>query len=91
MKRTSAVLLCLSLLSIAGVLFTSNHSPTQPPIAKKVTQWEYKFVLGLDLIDDKDKGVDYLESAVKGLNKLGDEGWELAAKDGTHYIFKRLK
>jgi hypothetical protein len=47
-------------------------------------QWEYRVVTRAQLLDLGKKDL------VAGLNKLGDEGWELAAFDSA-YIFKRAK
>src|SRR5262249_7112042 len=46
-------------------------------------RWEYKTASGADL---RKLGQDDMEA---GLNKLGDEGWELVGITKTFYIFKR--
>ena len=54
------------------------------PKPEPETRWEYRVVTKEQLLDLGNKDL------VAGLNKLGDEGWELAAVESA-YIFKRPK
>jgi hypothetical protein len=89
MKGPSALILGLGLLVAVGMLLTSHRSPAGPAIPKNVVKWEYKVVKGDDLPVPEEE--DYLKSCMKGLNKLGDEGWEMAAASNGWLVFKRQK
>jgi hypothetical protein len=52
--------------------------------AEAMPQWEYQVLTKAQILDLGKKDL------AAGLNKLGDEGWELAAFDNA-YIFKRPK
>ena len=54
------------------------------PKAEAVLRWEYRVFTKQQILDLGNKDL------AAGLNKLGDEGWELAGIDGQ-YIFKRFK
>jgi hypothetical protein len=92
--------LAMILSGIVVVLLASNPSPAQknsPPKPQRV-QWEYR-VLSEDEIDklggyDREKTAYDKKFFEAGLNKLGEEGWELVqAGRGTSltYFFKRQK
>jgi hypothetical protein len=73
----------LLVLGVAGVA-------AQPPVvlaperSDLAPQWEYRVLTKAQILD---LGKNDLAT---GLNKLGSDGWELAAVDGA-YIFKRLR
>ncbi len=88
MKGISAFLLSLGLLVAAGMLFTTHRSPAAPVTSKTTVKWEYKIVMAADIVEEEE---DDVKALVKALNKLGDEGWELAVLSHGHFLFKRLK
>jgi hypothetical protein len=77
----SAISAAVKLLAIAVVSGASQAAAQSP---EPTLQWEYR-VLSKAQILNLGK-----QDLAAGLNKLGDEGWELAAFDAA-YIFKRPK
>jgi hypothetical protein len=71
----------IRLLQLAVVVSASQLTAraAEPP-----AQWEYQVLTKAQLFDLGNKDL------ATGLNKLGNEGWELAAIDSA-YIFKRPK
>jgi hypothetical protein len=89
MKGLSAFLLSLGLLVAAGMLFTTHRSPAAPAPSKTAVRWEYKLVTEEDIAG---KEGDSHTILAKVLNKLGEEGWELAASGpGCHYMKRLIK
>jgi hypothetical protein len=76
-----AISTALKLLAISVVAAASQLTARS---ADSTPQWEYRVLTRAQLLD---LGKQDLAA---GLNKLGDEGWELAAFDSA-YIFKRPK
>jgi hypothetical protein len=70
------------LFALAGSAVPAAAAPEEPPDA--VPRWEYR-VLTRDQVTELGK-----KDLAAGLNRLGDDGWELTAID-TAYIFKRPK
>jgi hypothetical protein len=70
-------------VALLAVAIASVSTSAQAP-PEGVICWEYR-VLTKEQVLDLGK-----QDLAAGLNKLGDEGWELAAVDGK-YVFKRLK
>src|SRR5947209_863032 len=79
--------------------FGSNSAAAVPAPGPGGFKWEYKVLSESDLVDAND-----VKTLEVGLNKLGDEGWELVAiraspgstptakkNNPTLYVFKRLK
>jgi hypothetical protein len=77
----TAISTAVKLLAIAVVGGTSQLAARS---SESTNQWEYRVLTKAQVLD-----LGKTDLAV-GLNKLGDEGWELAAID-TAYIFKRPK
>jgi hypothetical protein len=73
------LLIVLAIVTCAPLPTWSAEPYPQPGI-----KWEYRTVSKEQLLELGNKDL------AAGLNKLGDEGWELAAVDGA-YIFKRTK
>src|SRR5882672_9356051 len=71
----------LALGVVGGCPVTVCSAEPKPEVAVK---WEYRIVTKEQLLDLGNKDL------VAGLNKLGDEGWELTAVEPA-YIFKRPK
>ena len=88
MKGLSAFLFSLALLIAAGLLFTTHQSPAAPVTSKPAVRWEYKLVTEEDIVG---KEGDSHNIMAKVLNKLGEEGWELAAAGPGCLYLKRLK
>jgi hypothetical protein len=76
-----AISAAVNLLAIAVV---GGASQLAAQSAESAVQWEYRVLSKAQLLDLGKKDL------AAGLNKLGDEGWELATFD-TAYIFKRPK
>jgi hypothetical protein len=76
MKPIWNLLAALGMLSLGGAALAAEEKPDLG------ARWEYR-VLTKDQVLDLGK-----KDLAAGLNKLGDEGWELAAVDAA-YIFKR--
>jgi hypothetical protein len=74
-------LLAISVASAVLQLATLPAAAQQPD---GLPRWEYRVLTKEQVIDLGKKDL------VAGLNRLGDDGWELAGVDGP-YIFKRLK
>jgi hypothetical protein len=70
-------------VALVAIAIASVSTMAQAP-SEGVLRWEYRILTKEQVLDlgKQDLGA--------GLNKLGDEGWELAAVDGK-YVFKRLK
>jgi hypothetical protein len=79
MRKTIALAAKLLAIALAG-----GAPPLAARSAELAPQWEYRVLTKSELLDLGKKDL------AAGLNKLGDEGWELAAVD-TAYIFKRPK
>ena len=86
MKGISAFLLSLALLIATGMLFPTHRSPAAPATSKPAVRWEYK-LLTEDEITGKEE--DAYKGLAKGMNKLGNEGWEFAAVGHGCLFFKR--
>jgi hypothetical protein len=71
----------VKLLAIAVVGGVSQFAARS---AEGTPQWEYRVLTKAQILDLGKKDL------AAGLNKLGDDGWELAAFDSA-YIFKRPK
>jgi hypothetical protein len=85
MKAFSMVVLLLAISAVSGLV---QASPTTAAEGKQegVPKWEYR-VLTKDQVLDLGK-----KDLTAGLNKIGDEGWELIAVEQIGgYIFKRPK
>jgi hypothetical protein len=76
---TTIRLFCVAMLASIGWQVPSLSADDKP-----VSKWEYR-VLSRDQLVELGKN-----DLAAGLNKLGNEGWELAVVDGA-YIFKRPK
>jgi hypothetical protein len=73
----------------------------KPVPARPAVVWEYKIMDQVEVsrLGDPDfkqeTGVTNLDALRKGFDKLGTEGWELAAVEGqfhpSQYYFKRLR
>ncbi len=75
-----------NLRQIAIAIHNVNDPTTFPfPAFPIRTQWEYKGVSEADLLK---LGKDDFAA---GLNKLGEEGWELVLHENHRYVFKRQK
>jgi hypothetical protein len=72
------------ILLILGIVGGSQVAGAAEPKLEPATKWEYR-VLSKDEMLELGK-----KDLVAGLNKLGDEGWELVTAEPT-YIFKRPK
>lgn len=72
------VLLTLGIAGGNGLATALAQEPTASPLMR----WEYRVVTKEQLLELGSKDL------AAGLNKLGDEGWELTAVDGV-YVFKR--
>jgi hypothetical protein len=74
---------CVTLAVLAGAAWPlASRADEGRPTA--VVQWEYRVV-------PKDKLLQLgKQDLAAGLNKLGEEGWELVVVDGA-YVFKRPK
>jgi hypothetical protein len=79
MRTTNST--AVKLLAIAVV---AAFSQTAARAAEGTPQWEYRVLTKVQILDLGKKDL------AAGLNKLGDDGWELAAFDAA-YIFKRPK
>jgi len=77
----TAVSTAVKLLAVAIV---GSASQLAARSAESTLQWEYRVLTKAQILD-----LGKADLAI-GLNKLGDEGWELAGIDTT-YIFKRPK
>jgi len=75
------VSIAVKLLAIAMVGSVSQLASLS---AEGTLQWEYRVLTKAQILDLGKKDL------ATGLNKLGDDGWELAAFDAA-YIFKRPK
>src|ERR1700693_3625381 len=77
-------------LGLACVFISFPQNPVQsaaPPVESRpdsAAKWEYQVLSKEQVIGPAKKDL------AAGLNRLGSEGWELAAIDGA-YIFKRPK
>jgi hypothetical protein len=79
--KTTATRLTLFAVAVAGIASQVGAQSAEPkPDAAPL--WEYRVLTRDEVIDQAKKDL------AAGLNKLGAEGWELAAVD-TVYIFKR--
>jgi hypothetical protein len=76
--KAIAIGVALAALALAGVATSAE------PTTDGFIRWEYRVLTRAQVLE---LGKQDLTA---GLNKLGDEGWELAGVDGP-YIFKRLK
>jgi len=85
----------LLLAAVVAVGIGSDHAAAQPAAPRG--KWEYKVLTptAIEELGGKDGG-----ALAAGLNKLGDEGWELVAIEPGHvpppvklprYVFKRPK
>jgi hypothetical protein len=79
MRKTISTV--VKLFAIAVVSVASQRAARSD---EATLQWEYRVVTRTQLLDLGKKDL------AAGLNRLGDEGWELAAFDSA-YIFKRPK
>ena len=79
MRTTLSVALKLIAIAVVG-----GVSQIAARSADGTLQWEYRVLTKAQILDLGKKDL------AAGLNKLGDDGWELAAFDAT-YIFKRPK
>jgi hypothetical protein len=82
MKAASVALALIGLSTTLGQL--QGTAAADDGKLNVMTRWEYRVVTKDELIDLGKKDL------TTGLNKLGDEGWELVAVDGS-YVFKRPK
>jgi hypothetical protein len=82
-RRTIVTPATIRLFGMVFVLAGGGHAPVKAD-DKPVAKWEYR-VVTKDQIAELGK-----KDLAAGLNKLGEEGWELVVIDGG-YIFKRLK
>ena len=71
-------------VKLLAIAFVGDISQLAARSAESLPQWEYQVLTKAQILDVGKK--DF----AAGLNKLGDEGWELAAFDNA-YIFKRPK
>jgi hypothetical protein len=81
MKAMSTELALLAIAIVGSTLPPPNVSAQGKAGASK---WEYRSLTKGEVLELGNKDL------TTGLNKLGDEGWELAAVDSA-YIFKRPK
>jgi hypothetical protein len=77
-KAISTAVKLVAIMVVAAAFQLPARSADSTP------QWEYRVLTKAQLLDLGKKDL------AAGLNKLGDEGWELAAFDSA-YIFKRPK
>ena len=84
MKAMSTGLALLAIAVVGGTLSVtpvSAQNPADPP-----NRWEYRVLTKGELLDLGKKDL------AAGLNKLGDDGWELTIVDSAStFIFKRQK
>jgi hypothetical protein len=81
-----AVLLVAGLLA-ANLLLDLPTSRLAFGQANKIQRFEYKIIAMPKVPSD-----DGMKEATDAFNKLGNEGWDLAASEGGfYYIFKRSK
>jgi hypothetical protein len=73
-------------LLVLGVANVPGQAPALPAARKSdpAPKWEYRVLTKEQVLDLGKKDL------ATGLNKLGDDGWELVAVDAA-YIFKRVK
>jgi hypothetical protein len=83
MKSIPVAVVLLGLAVAAGML-PPLAAPAAEPKPDAVFQWEYRVLTEEQVIALGKKDL------AAGLNKLGDEGWELVTA-GARYIFKRPK
>jgi hypothetical protein len=82
--RTRFTRLALLAVAVAGIALQAAARADEPKPDAGPT-WEYRVLTRDEVIDQGGK-----KDLAAGLNKLGAEGWELAAVD-TVYIFKRSR
>jgi hypothetical protein len=72
------------LLTVAGSILSAGLTLAGQAPGSAPTRWEYRVLTKDQVLDLANKDLTV------GLNKLGNDGWDLAAVDGV-YIFKRAK
>jgi hypothetical protein len=82
--KATALPVALLALGVAVGFLALTPAPAAEPKPDVVFQWEYHVLTEEQVIALGKKDL------AAGLNRLGDEGWELVTA-GAHYIFKRPK
>ena len=82
--RTSALIAFLAILA-SVTLIAASHAPAAP-----VVGWEYQIVRGgIDIAAAPKVQEEQIAGTQGTLNNLGNEGWELAAIQGSFAVMKR--
>ena len=83
-SNRSVRVVCFALMLLGAFLIGQSYSA--PTSAQARQKWEYQIVKA-DRIDRK--GADALE--VRGLSKLGEDGWEAVGINDSWVLMKRSK
>jgi hypothetical protein len=80
---TKHTIATISLALVAFVFGCVTEALVVPPVraGTNPTRWEYHCIA--------ETGLSSTETVREDFNKLGREGWELAAADSTRFCFKR--
>jgi hypothetical protein len=82
-RFTMNSMLCLMLFGLASGVLPGSEVPEERQ-SDAVTRWEYQILTKEQIIELGKKDL------TAGLNRLGEQGWELAAVEAA-FIFKRAK
>jgi hypothetical protein len=88
MRKRYSVLLLSLLLAVSLVSFLANSPRAADEASTPLRKWEYKVE---DLNGNNRQGDDSQRDIQSGMNKLGNDGWEMVQFTSGYGFFKRPK